>query len=204
MTGGRGDVSSGDPGDVEGARSRGSTLRATLAYVVEACGEERAEAALARLPADVRSRVEAAGDTDELDFGVNLALWRAVDEEIGEEVPDWPERAGAYSIASSGQEHYGGILRKASPREFLTQPVSLFRLYYAPGDMEVVREEPGRVVLRLVGFDRAEPLFCRRQTGGLRRALELAGGEAASVRHVRCSHEGDAFCEWELLWNERS
>lgn len=189
---------------MRGARSRGSTLRATLAYVAEACGEERAEAVLGRLEPDVRRRVETAGDTDELAFDLNLALWRAVDEEIGEEVPDWPERAGAFSIASSGQEHYGGILRKASPREFLTQPVSLFRLYYAPGDMEVVREDPGRIVLRLVGFGRADPLFCRRQTGGLRRALELAGGEDAAVRHVRCSHESDAFCEWELAWSERS
>lgn len=189
---------------MKGARSRGSTLRATLAYVADACGADRVEAVLGRLPPELRSRVESAGETDELDFDVNLGLWRAVDEEIGEEVPDWPERAGAYSIASSGQEHYGGILRKATPREFLTQRVSLFRLYYAPGDMQVVREEPGRVVLRLAGFDRAHPLFCRRQTGGLRRALELAGGEEASVRHVRCSHEGDAFCEWELLWSERS
>jgi hypothetical protein len=20
------------------------------------------------------------------------------------------------------------------------------------------------------------------------------------VRHVRCQHDGDAFCEWELAW----
>lgn len=183
------------------ARARGSTLLATLRFVEETWDEPRREAVLARLDPDVRRRVETAAPTDELPFAVNLALWRAVDAEVGGEMPEWPERAGAYSIASTGQEHYGGILRKASPREFLTQPVSLFRLYYAPGDMEVVREEAGRVVLRLTGFDGADPLFCRRQTGGLRRALELAGGEEASVRHVRCSVEGDAFCEWELRWS---
>lgn len=186
------------------ARARGSTLRATLAFVADACGREREEAVLSRLPEETRRRIEAAGDTDEVDFGLNLALWRAVEAEIGVEHPDWSERAGAYSIASSGQEHYGGILRKASPREFLTQPVSLFRLYYAPGDMEVVQEGPGRVVLRLVGFGESDPLFCRRQTGGLRRAVELAGGRNASVRHVRCAHEGDAFCEWDLTWGEES
>lgn len=184
------------------ARARGSTLRATLAFVAETAGAERRDAALGRLAPEVRRRIREAGPTDELPFEVNLALWRAVEAEIGEEVPDWPERAGAHSIASSGQEHYGGILRKASPREFLTQPVSLFRLYYAPGDMEVVREEPGRVVLRLTGFGRSDPLFCRRQTGGLRRALELAGGVEADVKHVRCAEEGDAFCEWELTWEE--
>ena len=47
---------------------------------------------------------------------------------------------------------YSGILRKSNPIEFLTQSVSLFRLYYRPGDMEVVYEAPGTAVLRLVGF----------------------------------------------------
>ena len=183
------------------ARARGSTLLATLRFVEESWSGERREAVLARLDPQERRRVEEAVPTDELPFDLNVALWRAVEEEVGGETPDWPERAGAFSIASSGQEHYGGILRKASPREFLTQPVSLFRLYYAPGDMEVVREEAGRVVLRLTGFDGVDPLFCRRLTGGLQRSLELAGGEEPSVRHVRCSVEGDAFCEWDLRWS---
>ena len=96
---------------------------------------------------------------------------------------------------------YGGLLRKASPAEFVTQSVSLFRLYYAPGDMVPVEVEPGRAVLRLEGFPTASPLFCARQTGGLRQATELAGGKSVRVRHVRCEHEGDAYCEWELRWS---
>jgi hypothetical protein len=55
-------------------------------------------------------------------------------------------------------------------------------------------------VLRLVGFDPADRTFCRRQTGGLLCSIQLAGGTQGSVRHVRCSVEGDAFCEWELRW----
>jgi hypothetical protein len=39
---------------------------------------------------------------------------------------------------------------------------------------------------------------------GLLRAVELAGGVHPSVRHVRCSVEGDAFCEWELQWEPPS
>jgi hypothetical protein len=95
---------------------------------------------------------------------------------------------------------YSGLLRKSSPTEFLTQRVSLFRLYYHPGNMEVVEEEVEHAVLRLVGFDQADPLFCRRQTGGLRRALTEAGGHEPLSSHVRCVNEGDAFCEWELRW----
>ena len=62
------------------------------------------------------------------------------------------------------------------------------------------REGPGGGVLRLVGFDHGSATFCRRQTGGLRQAVALAGGERPRVRHVRCVLAGDAFCEWELRW----
>lgn len=183
------------------ARARGSTILSTLDFLRRECGEAEVETILSELEEEERRAVETVGATDDVPFGLALALWEAADARLGEEDAGWMERAGEHSIGSSGQELYGGILRKSDPLEFLTQPVSLFRLYYHTGDMEVVQQEPGRVVLRLVGFDAIASLFCRRQTGGLRRALELAGGSETSVRHVRCAVEGDRFCEWDLRWS---
>ena len=182
------------------ALAKGSTLRATLEFVRADKGVEALERVLARLPHERRVQVERSAPTDEVAFDVVLDLWRAAEGEFGPTDPAWMERAGAQSIESSGVQHYGGILRKSNPTEFLTQGVSLFRLYYSPGNMEVVEAEPGRAVLRLVGFDAADPLFCRRQTGGLRRAVGLAGGATPTARHARCAAAGDAFCEWELTW----
>jgi hypothetical protein len=180
--------------------AKGSTLRSTLRYVEAEHGPAAAAAVLARLGDDERRRIDSAAATDEVPVELLRALWDAVEVEIGRRDPGWPEKSGAYSIQSMGVQLYGGILRKKDPLEFLGQPVSLFRLYYQPGNMEVVEAEPGRAVLRLVGFP-GDPVFCRRQTGGLLRAVELAGGANPSVRHVRCSVEGDAFCEWELHWD---
>lgn len=180
--------------------AKGSTLRSTQAFVRSLAGEEGVARVLRRLPPDDLARVQAAAATDEVPLELLLSLWRATDAEIGAEHPDWPERSGAFSIASAGVEHYSGILRKKSPAEFLLQRVSLFRLFYQPGNQEVVEEDEGRAVLRLVGFDPGDAVFCRRQTGGLLHAVELAGGVNPSVRHVRCSLQGDAFCEWELRW----
>ena len=180
-------------------QAKGSTLRSTLRYVEAEYGADTAAAVLARLAADDRDRIETAGATEEVPVELLRALWDAVEATVGKRDPGWPEKSGAYSIQSMGVQLYGGILRKRDPLEFLSQPVSLFRLYYQPGNMEVVEAEPGRAVLRLVGFP-GDPVFCRRQTGGLLRAVELAGGVRPSVRHVRCSVEGDAFCEWELHW----
>ena len=185
--------------------AKGSTLRATLAFVESVAGAEAVERVLEALPARERKRVREAAPTDEFPFALWTRLSDATGQVIGDAVPDWPERAGAHAIESFGVQLYGGILRKASPLEFVTQSVSLFRLYYHPGDMKVVEQEilgerGGRVVLRLVGFAHESPVFCRRQTGGLERALSLAGGEKPRVRHVRCALEGDAFCEWDLRW----
>jgi hypothetical protein len=183
------------------ATARGSTVHATLAFIRERYGAAVLGAILDTLDAGVRAGLERAGMTDELPYEHLLALWRSADEKLRGRDADWMEDAGAFAIESLGQQLYGGLLRKSSPMEFITQSVSLFRLYYAPGDMVPVELEGSRAVARLVDFPAIGPLFCRRQTGGLRRATELAGGKQVRVTHVRCEHEGDAYCEWELRWS---
>ena len=181
--------------------AKGSTVRATLEYLLITHGDELREQVLAAVPAAMRSRLVSIDPTTELPYSDVLALWRASDEALRERDPQWMERSGAFSIESAGIQLYSGILRKRSPNEFLSQSVSLFQLFYSPGDMQVVEDEGAHAVLRLSGFDSEDVLFCRRQTGGLRRALSLAGGDAPQVKHVRCVHEDDAFCEWEMSWS---
>jgi hypothetical protein len=181
--------------------AKGSTLRSTQDFLAQHFGEEVLGKVLDRLDLNEREQIGRALPTEELPYPLLLALWSAADATLGAEHPRWVEMSGAHAINSGGVQLYGGILRKASPREFLTQRVSLFRLFYQPGNMEVVEEARSRAVLRLVGFDPVSRLFCRRQTGGLLRSIEIAGGTDAAVTHCRCSLEGDAFCEWELAWH---
>jgi hypothetical protein len=188
-------------------RAKGSTVQSTLAFVAATYGESVAADVLRALaPAD-RAAVEALRSTDELPYALVVQVWDTVDRVLHAAQADastWAEQAGEASIGSYGVQLYGGILRKPSPLEFLTQSISLFRLYYQPGDMQVVESAPGRVVLRLVGFDPVSTIFCRRLVGGLRQAITLASGGSARVAHVRCAIEGDAFCEWELHWQVES
>lgn len=183
-----------------GPVAKGSTVLATLEYLSEVHGPAVCDRILRRLAVQDRRLIRGLTPTSEAPFPFLVRLWHAADEVLREQTPAWMEAAGAFSIASGGKRHYGGILQKESPLAFLTQSVSLFRLYYHPGNMEVVEYAPHHAVLRLVGFPATDPLFCRRQTGGLGCALEIAGGSSPVVRHVRCALEGDAFCEWELRW----
>lgn len=182
------------------ATAKGSVVRSTLNFLRGEFGDDVLARVVGALPDDARASIEHAEPTDEVPYPFVLTLWNAADAAIGEQDRAWNERAGAFAIRSTGVELYSGILKKTEPIQFLTQSVSLFRLYYRPGDMECVYEAPGTAVLRLVGFDPATTLFCQRQSGGLRCALTLAGGADPLVRHVRCVLEGDAFCEWELSW----
>ena len=182
------------------ATAKGAALRATLAYIESTAGPQVRQRVLDSLLPDLRARVDTVTATDEIPFGLLVALWHAADAVMRPIDAEWMEKAGSYSIASSGSQSYGGIIRKGTPSEFLNQPIKLFRLYYHSGDMHIVELETGRAVLRLVGFDEPDALFCARQTGGLRAAIELAGGGNVEVRHVRCANEGDAFCEWEVTW----
>ncbi|MGQ0814806.1 MAG: hypothetical protein ACT4O1_10115 [Gemmatimonadota bacterium] len=182
------------------AIAKGTALRATLAYIESSAGKATLDEIIGRLPKALRARVESVASTDEIPFRMLLDVWRTADEVMRPLDAAWMEKAGAHSIRSLGSQLYGGIIRKGTPTEFLNQPIKLFRLYYHSGDMHIVEQEPGRAVLRMVDFDEPDPLFCARQTGGLRMTLELAGGNNAVVRHVRCANEGDAFCEWEATW----
>jgi len=180
--------------------AKGSVVRSTLEFLRVEAPAGTLQETLALLDGDVRAACERAGPKEEVPYPIVRALWESADRVIGGRDATWMERAGAFSIQSAGVQMYSGILRKSNPSEFLTQSVSLFQLYYHPGNMEVVYESPGQAILRLIDFDPATRLFCSRQTGGLRCALTLAEGQNPRARHVRCSLEGDAFCEWELNW----
>ena len=180
--------------------AKGSVIRATMGYLREVHGAGVLEQALAGLDPATRACCESAQATEEVPYAVARALWESAHGTLGASDVRWMEASGAYSIEQAGVQQYSGIVRKRSPSEFLTQSVSLFQLYYRPGDMQVVHQTPGVAVLRLVGFDAGTALFCARQTGGLRGAIQAAGGVQPWVRHVRCAFEGDAYCEWEIRW----
>ncbi|MDB4879856.1 MAG: hypothetical protein JWL60_1302 [Gemmatimonadetes bacterium] len=180
--------------------TRGSTLRSTLDYLARVADAATYDLILARLSPDSRSVVEQAAMTDDVPYAVALELWRSADAALAPTHPAWVEEAGAEAIRVRGMQLYAGLLQKPTPLEFVTQHISLFQRYYRPGDMKVTEHASARARARLIGFEPGDRLFCRRLTGGWVAAITLAGGRDAVVEHVRCTLEGDLFCEWETRW----
>ena len=182
--------------------TRASTLRSTLEYVERELGSAGREAILAALPPAERDIVEQAPEQEEVSYDIALHLWRAIDGTLGPRDAEWMEHMGAYAIQRAA-DHIGDVfLHRPSPLAFITQQVPLFRLYYRPGDMVVLGHGANNAMVRLVGFEPKDPLFCRRFTGGWTAALEITGGRDVVIRHLRCACEGDLFCEWSLRWSE--
>lgn len=180
--------------------ARGSTARGTIEYLRERVDGEVVDRVLDQLTPSEQKQLTSAQATTELPYSMLVHLWRIVDAHIGETHPQWIEGSGAWAIEQTGMRLYSGLIKKPSPIEFLTQQTSLFHLYYRPGDMVLVEQSSGRAVVRLVGFEPGDPLFCRRLSGGWPAALKIAGGRSVQCVHSRCSLEGDLFCEWELRW----
>lgn len=180
--------------------ARGSTARGTLEYLRERVDGLAVDRVLDELTPAERRQLVGAKDTTEVPYSLLLHLWRIVDSEIGRSHPDWIEQSGAWAIEQTGMRLYSGLIRKPSPMEFLSQQTSLFHLYYRPGDMVLVEQATARAVVRLVGFEPGDRLFCRRLSGGWLAALRIAGGKSVTCVHSRCNLEGDLFCEWELRW----
>ena len=180
--------------------AKGSTVQGTIEFLVHAAGPDAVRAALDALPPEQGARLARVSPRDEVPYADLVALWEAADALLASSRPDWLERQGAYAIEQLAPRLYGGLLRKGSPEEFLTQEVSLFQLYYRPGNMEVVDHGATHAVMRLVGFHPTDRFFCRRFTGAWHATIRLTGGVESRVHHVRCAIEGDAFCEWELQW----
>jgi len=177
-----------------------SALRSTMEYVEREVDAAGREAILAMLPSAERKIIESVSAQDEVPYEITLHLWRAIDATLGPRDAQWMEHMGAYAIRRAADRIGDVFLHRPSPRAFITQQVPLFRLYYRPGDMVVLDHGPNHAIIRLVGFEPDDPLFCRRFTGGWTEALQISGGRDVVIRHLRCTCEGDLFCEWTLRW----
>ena len=185
------------------ACTTGLALRNSLEHLRQVASDEERRAIMDALPAADRELLRAPGEHEEVPYAVTLRLWRSTDRVLGERDPQWMEKMGAAAVQAIDVQLGADLVRRDAPLGFLTRQIPLFRLYYRPGDMVLIDHGPGHAILRLVGFDAEDPLFCRRFTGAWDAAVRMNGGRDVSVRHLRCTCEGDMFCEWLLRWTER-
>jgi hypothetical protein len=187
---------------VRGSRTTGLALRNSLEHLQRVATAEERDAIMDALPEADRELLRHPGEHEEVPYAVALRLWRSTERVLAQRDPQWMERMGVAAVQAIDVQLGADLVRRDAPLGFLTRQIPLFRLYYRPGDMILIDHGPGHAVVRLVGFDPEDPLFCRRFTGAWDAAVRMNGGRDVTVRHLRCTCEGDMFCEWLLRWTE--
>ena len=190
------------PDGARGSRTTGLALRNSIEHLRRVASAEEGRAIMDALSEADRELLHAAGEHEEVPYAVALRLWRSTDRVLGARDPQWMEKMGAAAVQAIDVQLGADLVRRDAPLGFLTRQIPLFRLYYRPGDMVLIDHGPGHAIVRLVGFDPEDPLFCRRFTGAWDAAVRMNGGRDVTVRHLRCTCEGDMFCEWLLRWTE--
>src|ERR1019366_6549498 len=77
--------------------AKGSTVQATIEFLVHAAGPEAVRTTLDALPAEQRARLAGVSARDEVPYADLVSLWQAADSLLAASDPGWMERQGAYA-----------------------------------------------------------------------------------------------------------
>lgn len=110
------------------------------------------------------------------------------------------ERSGAHNATFGLSGVHQSLLVRPTPLDFLKAAERAWPQFVDAGNVSADVVGEGKVRLKIEGIPGSE-VFCARETGFLKRALELAGAKQLAVNKVRCTRGGDLWCEWQVTWD---
>jgi hypothetical protein len=182
------------------AKFKGTVFESTRMFTAETFGPDAVERVLGELdPSDseILRHVQAIGW-----YPVEpvLSYMHALDRVFGQSDLSLCTRAGHYSAGWSMNTVLKVFLRFRSPTWLIDRATSVWNRYHDTGKWHVQSLNPEEMLGELRGFAVRDKAFCARLRGWLQGAIELTGGEAASVTEVRCTSRNDDHCAFSLEW----
>ena len=182
------------------AKFKGTVFESTRMFTLETFGPEGVDRVLSELDAadrDVLQSVQAIGW-----YPVEPVLHylHALDRVFGNNDLAVCERAGRYSAGWSMNTVLKVFLRFRSPVWLVDRATSVWNRYHDTGRWSVESLSGERMLGELRDFAVRDPAFCARLRGWLQGAIELTGGDNATVTEVRCTNHKDDHCAFTLEW----
>ena len=110
------------------------------------------------------------------------------------------ERSGVHNAVVGLNGVYKALLARPNPLDFLRAAERAWSQFADSGTITLELVDEGRTILRLEGLPVSD-VQCERQTGFLRKAIEMAGGKKSIVKKQKCTRSRDLCCEWAISWD---
>jgi hypothetical protein len=182
---------------------KGIILKSRLDFIERTFGKDALDRILPHLgqrgrdlfsnPAKIRA-------TSWYDFEIQTELDKAICRHLSKGDRSIYRKMGENS--ADFQEQQSALSEFKGPWNFLQMHAVIFGRFFKPGRMELIREGPNEVLMRLHEF-RSNWENCETNIGFLARSLELIGVKNVNVVEIRCSQDPSVpYCEYLITWED--
>ncbi|MCP4899554.1 MAG: hypothetical protein GY906_21520 [bacterium] len=96
---------------------------------------------------------------------------------------------------------YRAFIRVASPAFVLKKASHIWRQYYDSGDLQVLKDQPGEVLLEVCDMPNPQTAHCESISGWVEQCVRMTGAANAKVSHDSCRVRGDDRCIFNVRWS---
>lgn len=182
------------------ANFKGTVFESTRLFALREYGEAGLERVLAELSADDRRVLSEVTAIGWYPVEPVLRFHHALDRVFGQGDYALCVAAGRFSAGWSFNTVLKLFVRFRSPLWLIERATSVWGRYHDTGKWQVSSPSPQRIVGEIHDFAVRDPAFCARLRGWLQGAVELTGGDGATVAETRCACRGQPFCAFTLDW----
>lgn len=111
------------------------------------------------------------------------------------------EKIGIYSADKSLHGVYRFFVRIASPNTLLKRATQIFKSFYDPSEIELVKISKDNYIMKFSEFDPPSPYTDYRILGWVRKALEICGAKNINVAIKKHAEIKSDFSELVITWD---
>jgi hypothetical protein len=182
------------------AKFKGTVFESTRMFTEETFGPDAVERVLQELDASDREVLQHMHTIGWYPVEPVLQYMHALDRVYGKSDLEVCTRAGHFSAGWSMNTVLKVFLRFKSPLWLVDRATSVWNRYHDTGKWNVQSVNSSELLGELREFAVRDLAFCARLRGWLQGAIELTGGEGATVTEVRCTSRDDDHCAFTLEW----
>lgn len=179
---------------------KGAVLKSRLAFVEEHAGKAGVQRVLEALQPDDQRPLRMLFTSNWYPFELGKRLDDAIVRVLGNGRPEFFERLGAASAEKNLGSLHSGYLTPGNPQAFLAKAPAVYELYYETGRREYEPTGERAGVLTTYDAETFSAPDCLTVVGWYRRALELCGARAVTIKEEECRATGGRFCRYRVAW----